>query len=79
MTDILLDKPFSAEDPVSRWSLHRLLRAFLRTRREVHRISVLSRRERLQRGYRHIPRRLWDRRSALFIERRRALCKESTA
>lgn len=69
MTDILLEKPFSVHDPVSRWSLAGLVRAALRTRREVRRISALSRRERLHRGYRHIPQRLWDRRSALFIER----------
>lgn len=38
-------------------------------RRERLRASRLARRERLRMGYKHIPQRVWDRRSALFLER----------
>jgi hypothetical protein len=53
----------------SAWRLYKLLQTLLRERREMVRITERARLERLQRGYGHIPSRLWDRRSALFIER----------
>ena len=51
------------------WSVAGLFRALFVTRREIKRISAQARRERLSRGYRRVPQRVWDRRSALFIER----------
>lgn len=51
-----------------KWSLTDLFRSLFRTRREIKRISVLARRERLQQGYRWVPQRVWDRRSALLID-----------
>jgi hypothetical protein len=51
------------------WSPASVLRALLHNRRESLRISRRARRQRLELGYGHIPQRLWDRRSALFVER----------
>lgn len=51
------------------WSLRGWLKALCDSRRELQRVSRLARRHRLRMGYRHIPQRVWDRRSALFIER----------
>lgn len=45
------------------------LQALRQAHRERLRACRLARRERLRMGYRHIPQRLWDRRSALFVER----------
>lgn len=69
MTTSLIGNPPASGIAVRCWSLPRLLRALLGSRREIHRISALARHERLQRGYRHVPRRVWDRHSALFVER----------
>jgi hypothetical protein len=69
MTQLLLGEPLSTSEASRRWSLPGMVRALLSTRREIRKVSVLARRERLQRGYQHIPQRVWDRRSALFIER----------
>ena len=69
MTQVLLSEPLPSRETPCRWSLSGMVRALLSTRREVRRVSSLARRERLQQGYRHIPQRIWDRRSALFIER----------
>jgi hypothetical protein len=69
MTNLLIGNPPASGRAVRCWSLARLLRALLGARREIRKISVLARRERLQRGYRHVPQRLWDRHSALFVER----------
>jgi hypothetical protein len=51
------------------WSLSTALKALLRTRREALSISRQARSQRLKLGYGHVPQRVWDRRSALFIER----------
>jgi hypothetical protein len=64
---------FNVAGPVkhreSKWNLAGLFNALLRTRREIKRIELLAERERLQLGYQRIPQRVWDRRSALFIDR----------
>ena len=69
MTNILVGTPLSSGLAAHRWSLSRLFQTLLGSRREARKISALARRERLRLGYRHIPQRVWDRRSALFIER----------
>ncbi|MGD8842503.1 MAG: hypothetical protein PVJ83_03420 [Gammaproteobacteria bacterium] len=51
------------------WSPAAALRALLRSRRESLSIARRARRQRIELGYGHIPQRLWDRRSALFVER----------
>ncbi len=52
-----------------RGSVTALIGALRRQHREMRRISELARRERLALGYARIPARVWDRRSALFMER----------
>jgi hypothetical protein len=72
MSSTVFSKSFTAGATAqNRWSLSGLLRALFSAHREMSGITALARRERLQQGYRHIPRRVWDRRSALFIEGRR--------
>lgn len=58
-----------AEPAVERWCLIALLQSLLRRRREMVRITERARRERARLGLGHLPQRLWDRRSALFIDR----------
>lgn len=62
-------KTVPVSDAAGKWSVKRLLLVLLRTRQEIRRISLLARRERLQLGYQRVPQRVWDRRSALFIDR----------
>lgn len=51
------------------WSLRGWLQGLRQARLERLHVSRLARRDRLRMGYRHIPQRLWERRSALFVER----------
>jgi hypothetical protein len=51
------------------WSLRGWLKNLLQSRQELLRVTRLARRERRRLGFRHIPQRVWDRRSALFVER----------
>lgn len=69
MTNLLVSTPLSPGLTAHRWSLSRLFQTLISRRREARKISALARRERLRLGYRHIPQRVWDRRSALFVER----------
>jgi hypothetical protein len=69
MTNTLADKSSVPDATVHRWSPASLLQTWLSTRREVRGISTLARRERLRLGFGHVPQRVWDRHSALFIER----------
>lgn len=50
-------------------SLRDWLKSLLESRRELLRVTQRARRERRRLGYQHIPQRVWDRRSALFVER----------
>jgi len=65
----LVGKSFPSVPALPRRFFFHLLRALLRTRREIHRLSAQARRDRLQLGYRHLPQRVWNRHSALFIDR----------
>ena len=58
----------SSISPKSGWSLPGLIRAMLSTRRDMRKISALAQRQRIPLGYRRVPQRVWDRRSALFID-----------
>lgn len=51
------------------WSLRSWFRTLKASRQQRLRATRLARRDRLRLGYRHIPQRIWDRRSALFVER----------
>jgi hypothetical protein len=53
----------------STWSLRGWLKSLLESRRELLRVTQRARRERRRLGFRHVPQRVWDRRSALFVER----------
>jgi len=67
MTTTLVNKPYISSPATQDRSLSGMIRAMLGTRREILKITALARRERLQRGYRHVPQRVWDRRSALLL------------
>lgn len=58
-----------ANGSTQKWSLANLFRALVCTRRKIRRIAFLAERQRLELGFQHVPQRVWERRSALFIDR----------
>ncbi len=69
MMNAMFGKAVPASDMAGQMSVKSLLLALLSTRREIRRISRLARRERLRLGFQRVPQHVWDRRSALFIDR----------
>ena len=65
---ILTHNLSGSTSPKSGWLVPGLIRAMLSTRRDMRKISALAQRQRIQLGYRRVPQRVWDRRSALFID-----------
>ena len=69
MANIPINQTLATTTEAPQRSLCGMLRAWLGTRREVLGILRHARRARTQYGYGHVPRRVWDRRSAWIIER----------
>jgi hypothetical protein len=68
MTDILADTALTAGSRAHHGSTSAAIQALLRSRREVRAIVRRAARLRLALGYAHIPKRVWNRRSALIVE-----------
>jgi hypothetical protein len=69
MVEILVDTTHSGAPRLQHWSATTVIQALLRSRRQAHAIAARARRQRVPLGYSHIPARVWNRRSALLVER----------